>query len=49
MFDAFSEEQRLVIAAYVEALPGLVHLDRGDAVLIERAIRDYWGGFLPPR
>lgn len=50
IFDAqFTEQQRRVIAAYVEALPGLVELDWEDATLLGRSVRDHWGRFLPGR
>jgi len=48
VFDGYTPQQRAAIAAYVEALPRLVELDHMDATLVERAIRDYWGRFLPP-
>ncbi|MBX3030989.1 MAG: hypothetical protein KF809_12590 [Chloroflexi bacterium] len=47
MFDGWTPGQRAAIAAHVEALPRLVELDQADATLVERAIRDYWGRFLP--
>ncbi len=47
MFDTFTEQQRAAIASYLDALPGLVHLDREDATLVERAMRDYWRRFIP--
>ena len=47
ILDTFSPEQREAIAAYVEALPRLVHLQRIDSVRRQRSIRDYWGRYLP--
>jgi hypothetical protein len=47
IYDAFfSQQQRCAIAAYVEALPGLVELGWEDTALLERSLRDYWGQFL---
>lgn len=46
-FEIFTEAQRTATAAYVEALPRLVALDREHATSIARSIRDYWGQFLP--
>ena len=40
--DVFSAPQRAAIGAYVEALPGLLNLDRDDAVSLERAFERYW-------
>jgi hypothetical protein len=40
--DVFSAPQRAAIGAYVEALPGLINLDRDDAVSLERAFERYW-------
>ena len=48
-FETYTPEQRAAIAAYPEALPRLVELDHMDATLVERAVRDYWGRFLPVR
>jgi hypothetical protein len=45
--ESFTEPQHRAIAAYVEALPGLVDLDLEDATLVERALRDDWAQFLP--
>ncbi|MHB8959076.1 MAG: DUF6714 family protein [Candidatus Limnocylindrales bacterium] len=48
-FDGWTLGQRAAIAAYVEALPRLAELQYPDATLVERAVRDYWGRFLPGR
>lgn len=47
MLDGWTPDQRSAIAAYVEALPRLIELDYDEPTLVERAIRDYWGRFLP--
>lgn len=43
----YTKPQREAIAAYLEALPRLVGLRHEDATRVERAMRDYWGRFLP--
>jgi hypothetical protein len=48
-FDGYTPQRRAAIAAFVEALPRLVELSYMDAMCVERAIRDYWGQFLPGR
>lgn len=48
IYDTFSAQQRAAIALYLDALPRLVELDGEDTTLVERALRDYWGRFLPP-
>jgi hypothetical protein len=48
-FDRWTFDQRAAIAAYVEALPRLIELSSMDATLVQRAIRDYWGRYLPGR
>lgn len=47
-YDAFSAEQKAVVATYVEALPRLVHLREDDAADIASALDFYWRQFLPP-
>ncbi len=47
IFDTFTMQQRVAIAAYVDALPRLVNLRWDDPILVERSLRDYWHRFLP--
>jgi uncharacterized protein DUF6714 len=43
---AFTPEQRIAVAAYVEALPRLLELNPEDAPAIERAFDEYWADIL---
>jgi hypothetical protein len=40
-------EQKVAIAAYLEALPRLVNLDYEDATRAARSLDQYWHQFLP--
>jgi hypothetical protein len=46
-FDSFTDEQRTVVAWYVEALPRFVDLDWEDAARVERSLDQYWFDFHP--
>ena len=43
---AFSQAQRLAIAAYIDALPHLVRLDELDVAYLDGAVREYWHRYL---
>jgi hypothetical protein len=44
--DLLTDAQRAAIAAYVEALPGLVELDYEDAARIDRSLARVWRSYL---
>ena len=46
-FDGWPPEQRVATAAYLEALPRLIDLERKDTTRVERAIRNDWVRLLP--
>jgi hypothetical protein len=48
VYDGFTPTQRRAVAAYVDALPTLVHLRETDADRLSQAVEEYWGQFLPP-
>jgi hypothetical protein len=43
----FTDEQRRAIAAFVAALPALVHLRHEDEMFVSSALDRYWSRFLP--
>ncbi len=45
-YSLFSEEQQKAIAQFLTALPDLVDLDHEDIKVVQRALRNYWAGFL---
>ncbi len=45
-FELLTSKQRIALARYVRALPGLVELDAEDAFRIGRADRDIWARYL---
>jgi hypothetical protein len=47
IFDGFTSRQREALAAYVTALPELVHLDDADAERVAVAVEEYWSQFGP--
>lgn len=47
VYDGFTAAQRAALAAYVAALPALVHLEPSDAERVAVAIDEYWSQFSP--
>ena len=47
IYDSFSAEQKAALAAFVQTLPRLVHLDQEDAARVERSLGHYWSRYLP--
>lgn len=46
-YELLNQQQLKALAIYVNALPTLVPLTGEDRVMIPRAMRNYWGQFLP--
>ena len=46
IYSLLDESQRSAIAAFLNALPGLVHLSDEDKKCVARSLQNYWGGYL---
>ncbi len=46
-YSLLKDKQKEAIAIYLSELPTLVELEIDDSKIVHRALRNYWGQFLP--
>ena len=46
-YSLLDEAQKGAIASFLQALPDMIKLDHEDSKIVPRALRNYWGQFLP--